>query len=301
MRRVWVVVCLTTAAFVVVPATGSARKHKPHAHDSATSHSHHGSSRSGGTGRGKIRHVVWILMENHSYGEIVGSDQAPYLNRLANTYGLATHYFAVSHPSLPNYIALTSGSTQGISDDNDPSSHPLNVPSIFSQLPRGRSRSLEESIPSNCDRGNSDQYAARHDPEAYYTNLGSDCFKYDVPFGSRPNLRARFTFVTPNVCNDMHDCGIQMGDRFLSHYVPMLMHTPQYRERTTVIFIVWDEDSGCCGNHVPLIVISPYTDRVRAGTAYTHYSLLKTTEQLLALPQLANAAPAKSMLGKFGF
>src|ERR1700761_9041192 len=92
---------------------------------------------------GKITHVVWVLMENHGYSSIVGSSQAPYINQLANTHGLATNYFALSHPSLPNYIGLTSGGTQGISDDNDPSSHALTVPSIFSQLPGGQSRSLQ--------------------------------------------------------------------------------------------------------------------------------------------------------------
>ena len=97
-------------------------------------------------------------MENHGYGSLIGSSQAPYINQLANTYGLATNYFAVSHPSLPNYIALTSGSTQGISDNNDPSGHPLNVPSIFSQLPGGQSRSLQETMPSNCLKSDSGEY-----------------------------------------------------------------------------------------------------------------------------------------------
>src|ERR1700761_3245816 len=90
-----------------------------------------------------ISHVVWVVMENPGYGSIIGSSQAPYINQLANTYGLATNYRALAHPSLPNYIGLTSGGTQGISDDNDPSSHALTVPSIFSQLPGGRSRSLQ--------------------------------------------------------------------------------------------------------------------------------------------------------------
>jgi hypothetical protein len=154
-------------------------------------------------------------------------------------------------------------------------------------------------MPSNCDPGNAGDYAVRHNPEAYYVNLGSSC--NDVPFGSTPDLSAAFTFVTPNACNDMHDCGVQTGDTFLSSYVPQLMSTPQYKAGNTVIFIVWDEDSGCCGNHVPLIVVSPRTHHVTSADSYTHYSLLKTTEQLLGLSQLANAATANSMIGKFGF
>src|SRR5437764_294166 len=98
-------------------------------------------------------HVIWILMENHSFNEIIGNSAAPYINQLASRCGLATNYFAVSHPSLPNYIALTSGSTQGITDDKSPSSHQLNAPSIFSQLEGSPStwRTLEEAMPSNCD------------------------------------------------------------------------------------------------------------------------------------------------------
>jgi phosphatidylinositol-3-phosphatase len=248
---------------------------------------------------GRIQHVVWIVMENQDYGSIIGSAAAPYTNGLATTYGLATDYSAISHPSLPNYIALTSGSTQGIADDNDPSSHPLSVPSIFSQLPGGASRSLEESMPSNCAQADSGEYAVRHNPEAYYTNLGSDCGNYDVPAGASPDLSARFTFVTPNVIDDMHSGTIADGDSFLKSFVPELMATPQYQSGSTAIFITWDE--GTSANHVPCLVISPYTHGVQDGTPYSHYSLLHTTEQLLGLPLLGNAASAPSMVGRFGF
>jgi phosphatidylinositol-3-phosphatase len=250
---------------------------------------------------GKIQHVVWILMENENFGSIVGSGSAPYINSLASTYGLATAYSAISHPSLPNYIALTSGSDQGIADDSDPSSHLLNVPSIFSQLPNGASRSIEQNMPSNCAKGDSGDYAVRHDPETYYTNLGTDCSNYDVPLGAVPDLSARFTFVTPNLINDMHDGTIADGDNFLNTFVPAVMATPQYQVGSAVIFITWDENSGSSGNQVPCIVISPFTHAVKDATPYTHYSLLRTTEELLGLPLLGNAASATSMLGKFGF
>src|SRR5213079_1440463 len=108
------------------------------------------------------------------FGEIIGSSAAPYLNKLASQCGLATAYKAISHPSLPNYIAMTSGSTQGITDDSGPSAHPLDVPSIFSQLGSDW-RALEESMPSNCSLKNSGQYAVRHNPAAYYTNIRTAC------------------------------------------------------------------------------------------------------------------------------
>ena len=240
-------------------------------------------------------------MENHGSGSIVGSSQAPYVNQLANSYGLATNYFAISHPSLPNYVALTSGSTQGVGDDNGPSSHPLNVPSIFSQLPGGQSRSLQESMPSSCLKSDSGQYVLHHNPMAYYTNLGSDCGNFDVGFGASPDLSAAFTFITPNAIHDMLDGTIAQGDAFLSSYVPALMATPQYQAGNTAIFITWDEDENSGGsNKVPTIVVSPYTGAVTVATSYNHYSLLRTAEDLLGLPALGNAASASPMESAFG-
>ena len=107
-------------------------------------------------------HVVWIVMENKQPGQLDASN-APYINDLAAKCASATNFFAESHPSLPDYIAMTSGSTQGITDDSAPSSHPLNVPSIFSQLGTGW-RALAESSPSNCYRSDSGFYAVRHVP-----------------------------------------------------------------------------------------------------------------------------------------
>ena len=216
-------------------------------------------------------------------------------------YGLATNYFAISHPSLPNYVALTSGGAQGISDDSGPSSHPLNVPSIFSQLPGGQSRSLQESMPSNCLKSDSGQYVLHHNPMAYYTNLGSDCGSFDVPFGGSPDLSAAFTFITPNAVHDMLDGTVAQGDSFLSSYVPTLMATPQYQAGNTAIFITWDEDENSgANNKVATIVVSPYTSAVKVSTAFNHYSLLRTAEDLLGLPALGGAASAAPMESAFG-
>ena len=145
------------------------------------------------------------MLENVGYS-VVGSSAAPYLNSLASQCSLATNDVAISHPSLPNYIALTSGSTQGIVDDNEPSSHPLSVANIFSQL-KGNWRAYNESMPVNCDRVTSGTYATRHNPAVYYTNL-PQCATNDVPLSSPLNLSAAFTMITPNVCNDMHDCSV---------------------------------------------------------------------------------------------
>ncbi len=242
-------------------------------------------------------HVVWIVMENHSYNEVIGSSSAPYENQLAAQCGSAGQFFAESHPSLPNYIAMTSGSTQGITDDNDPSAHPLNVPSIFS-LANGGWRSLEESMPSNCLLTNSGQYAVRHNPAAYYTNIRTDCQALDVPLGTTPNISARFTFITPNLCNDTHDCPVSTGDAWLSTLLPKVFASAEYQAGRTAVFVTWDEDDGSQGSQIPTLVIAPSVvpGTTGSGTRLNHYSLLRATEEMLGLsPLLGNAAGATDL------
>jgi phosphatidylinositol-3-phosphatase len=255
-------------------------------------------------------HVIWIWMENHSYSQIIGSSSAPYINLLARGCGLAANYTAVSHPSLPNYIAATSGGTWGITDDNPPSSHPLAVTSIFQQA--SSARSYEEGMPFSCDLTSSGEYAVKHNPEAYFTPTRTACKAGDVPLGTtssgafskaiKTGKLPAFSFVTPNLCDDMHDCSIQTGDRWLKTWVPTITASPSYRAGNTVLFITWDEDDGSSGNHVATIVASPYTTPgTKSGTPFTHYSLLRTAEELLAIrSHLGRAASAASMRSAFG-
>src|SRR4051794_35471683 len=255
---------------------------------------------SGASAPAHYSHVVWIVFENHPYSSIIGSASAPYFNQLAGLCGLATDYSAITHPSLPNYIALTSGSTQGITDDGSPSKHPLAAPSIFSQLPAGGSRSLQESMPANCSLGSSGRYVARHNPETYYTSVRADCGVYDVPLGNAADISARFTFVTPDLCNDMHDCSVTTGDTWLSHFLPSLLASSEYRAGKTAIFVTFDEGSGGNNRVVTLVVAPPVRPGSRSGTSYTHYSLLRTTEEMLGLGLLGNAASAASMRAGIG-
>ena len=255
-------------------------------------------------------HVIWIWMENHSYRQIIGSSSAPYINSLARSCGLATNYTAITHPSLPNYIAATSGETWAIIDDNSPSSHPLRVDSIFQQA--RSAGSYEESMPSHCALTGSGAYAVKHNPEAYYTLMRAACRANDVPLGTSASgalLTAlntgtlpAFSFVTPNLCNDTHDCSIQGGDAWLRSWVPRITESATYRAGRTVLFITWDEDDGSDGNHVATIIVSPYTKPgTTSATSFTHYSLLRTTEELLGIPaHLRLAAQAPSMRSAFG-
>jgi phosphatidylinositol-3-phosphatase len=259
------------------------------------------------------RHVIWILMENRSYSEIVGSSSAPFINQLIGQCGLATNFSAITHPSLPNYIALTSGDTWGIADDNPPSSHPLSVPSIYSQVKAagGTWRDYEESAPGNCPKADSGTYSVHHDPAPYYTTISSDCANWDVPMGTtssgnflndlNANTLPTFAFVTPNQCNNMHDCSITTGDAWLQSWVPKIIASPGYQAGGTALFITWDEDDLSANNHIATLIVSPSTPAgATSGVAFTHYSLLRTTEEMLGLPSyLGNAASATSMRTAF--
>jgi phospholipase C len=241
-------------------------------------------------------------MENESYDQVIGTSSAPYLTHLSQTCGIATNYAAVSHPSLPNYIAATSGATWGIADDDPPSAHPLARPSIFSQVhAAGLSwRSYEEDMPSNCAVSNTGTYAVRHNPAVYYTSLRAQCRRWDIPMGTtssgsfasavRSGRMPSFAFVTPNLCHDMHDCAVATGDEWLRRWMAVILASTTYRTGATAIFITFDE--GTLTNQVATLVVAPSTPSgTRSSTAYDHYSLLKTTEELLGIKNpLAHAA-----------
>ena len=240
-------------------------------------------------------------MENHSYDQIVGSSSAPYINQLASQCGVATAYHSVTHPSLPNYLAAVSGTTGGVNSDCSPRSCPQSSSTIFEQLLAARQswRSYDESMPANCFLSSSGDYAPKHNPAVYYPAMRSACRSYDVPLtafdaGSLPS----FTFVTPNLCHDMHDCSVRVGDRWLASFVPRVLTSSVYRAGATAVFVTWDEGAG--DSSVATIVISPYTPTgTRSAARFSHYSLLRTTEELLGLPLLRQAASAASMRAAF--
>lgn len=264
-------------------------------------------------------HVIWILMENHSFGDIIGNSQAPFINSVANECGLATNYHNISHPSLPNYVGMTSGlggrDIKKFNNDCNPSKKcSTSAPSIFGQ---GESwKAYEESMPSNCDPSNSGEYAVRHNPPPYYSTL-SGCAANDVPYSQlatdlASNSLPAFSFVTPNLISDMHDGTIAQGDAWLASNLPTILNSTAYTSGSTVVVITWDEGSGgktgedCITNttdlscQVATIVISPSTPVGTVSAAsFNHYSLLATTEQLLGLPALGLASSASTMTTAF--
>jgi phospholipase C len=254
------------------------------------------------------RHVLVIVMENHSAGQIFGSPKTPYITHAATMCGRAVAYHSITHPSLPNYIAMTAGSTGGITTDC--TSCRTNIPNVFRQLARrGRAwRAYEESMPSPCLRADAGRYLMRHNPAVYFRHLRGSCRASDLPMGTpargplrhalRKNILPAYTFLTPDACHDMHDCPKSAGDAWLRSWLPMILANRSYRNGQLVVFLTFDEGDG--DDHVATIVISPY---VAPGTVsavrFTHYSLLRTTQNLLGLPLLGHARTAVGMRRAF--
>ena len=260
-------------------------------------------------------HIAVIVMENHEYGDIIGSRAAPYLNSLAQRYGLATGMYAITHPSLPNYLGLIGGSTFGI--DSDCTDCSVDATALVDQLERAHRswRAYMEDLPRaagggragshSCFAGASaGDYAKKHDPFAYFTRITRSrtrCANI-VPlsrlaFDERAGSLPRFVWITPNLCHDMHDCSVSTGDRFLSGLVPALLNALGPRG---LLFLTWDEgssDAGCCrlasGGHIVTIVAGAgVRAHARLATPTDHYSVLQTIEDLLGLTRLRGAACA---------
>ena len=256
-------------------------------------------------------HVIWLWMENHRYADVVGNTSAPYTSQLVHQCGAATNYAIVGSPSLPNYIGATSGSTFGIADDNPPSSHVLTGDNLFRQVRAAgmTEKSYQESMTSNCLLSNSGTYAVKHNPAAYYAG-GSDrtaCQADNVPMGTTASgsflndlnsgTLPNFSFITPNLCNDTHDCSVATGDSWLQSWVPKILASSAYQSGNTALIIMWDEYTP-----MPNVVITPSTPPgTLSGTAFSHYSLLRSTEEMLGITTyLGGAGAATSMRSAFG-
>jgi hypothetical protein len=250
-------------------------------------------------------HVAVIVMENEEYGSIIGSRATPFINRLARQGALAREMFAISHPSLPNYLAMTMGSTFGISSDCSDCN--VGARGLADQLDAAHIswRAYEEGLPHPCFLGSdAGDYAKKHDPFAYDRGLTASRSACDriVPIdrlatAERTGTLPAFSFITPNLCHDMHDCPPATGDRFLSQLVPPLLRALGPRG---LLILTWDEgtsDDGCCrlaaGGHIATVLAG---GAVRSGARLTTptdaYSILQTVEDLLGVARLRGAACA---------
>jgi phospholipase C len=260
--------------------------------------------------------TVWIiLMENHNWDQIKGSKNAPYINNtLLPMASHAEQYFNPPqiHPSLPNYLWLEAGTNFGILDDNDPSSHPLTAPHLVALLQAANItwKSYQEDISGTvCPLTSVLDYAPKHDPFVYFTDVNNnvdpnsaECISHVRPFTELAtdianNNVAQYNFITPNLCDDMHDkCApihnaIRQGDTWLSQHVPTILNSAAFQSGGA-LFITWDEAATGDGP-IGMIVISPFAkgNGFQNSIHYTHGSTLRTMEEIFGVtPFLQDAA-----------
>src|SRR6202171_5825741 len=195
-------------------------------------------------------HVFVIVMENRSYAQVVGNG---YIAQLAAQYGVATDYHAASPPTLPNYLALTSGSTWGIADDGF---HALPAGGLGAQLTDAGIdwRAYMEGMNNGCFNSRY-PYALKHNPFAYY---GSACPSQVVPFGAFATDMAgssvpRFVWITPDSCHDGHDCSNAVANTWLSQTVPAILNSSAWQDNG-VLLITWDEGEAGANSGLTLVI-----------------------------------------------
>jgi phosphatidylinositol-3-phosphatase len=259
-------------------------------------------------------HIFVIVMENKEYSQILGSDDAPYLNQLASTYAVASRYYGVRHPSLPNYLALISGSTQGITDDCPTCT--LDATNLADQIEsRGKAwRAYMEDLPSPCFNGPTANmnllgrggYARKHNPWLYFDDIRGNptrCqrvvplsqWQSDIQKGQLPD----FVWFTPNLQHDMHDGTVAEGDAWLAGFVPSILASPAWQQNG-VLFIVWDEGTSNAGPNgkaaggrtLALVVAAQGKRGYKSDAVYNQYSLLRTIEEAWQLGYLGHAGDA---------
>jgi phospholipase C len=244
-----------------------------------------------------------IAEENHSVGQVIGSAQMPYLNSLASTYGLATDWSDLSHPSLPNYLGLISGSIQNNPQDTTPQDGTYAGPTLVDELAAaGYSwKAYLEDMPTACDKSDNyvGEYDVNHNPFMYFDSIRTSTAQCnrDVPFtqfasdlanGSAPD----FIWVSPNLIDDMHDGTLAQGDAWLAREIPLVLASSWYRSGGTVI-ITFDE--GETTEQVATLVISQNTPAgARLTTPGNHYGTLRAIEETYGVALLGGSANASN-------
>ncbi|MEW9532127.1 alkaline phosphatase family protein [Microbispora sp. NPDC049125] len=244
-------------------------------------------------------HVVIVVMENKSYSSVVGDPAAPYITLLARRGANFTASFAETHPSQPNYLALFSGSTQGVTDDSCPQSFPA-AANLASQLLdagltfAGYSEALPRAGFMGCTAKNG-RYARKHVP---WTDFGTVPASANQPFTAFPRDFAALptvSFVIPDMCGDMHDCTISTGDDWLRDHLDA--YATWATAGDSLLIVTFDEDDYRGDNRIPTVLVG---GRVRPGTyrqRIDHYTILRTIEEMYGLAPLGNAAKRHPLTG----
>jgi acid phosphatase len=239
-------------------------------------------------------------MENYPYEQVIGSAAAPYINSLINSSALMTNSHAVSHPSEPNYLALFSGSTQGMSSDACPVS--FSGANLATELAaHGDSfAGYAENLPADISACFADKstsvssgymYWRKHVPWVDFTNVpAADSHAYT----SGSALAGTVNFVVPNICHDMHDCGVGAGDAWLAQNVPGIQ---SYDSANKGLLIVTFDEGENGSNHIVTLFNGPMVHTGKYSQPIDHYSVLRLIESTFGLQLLGKSATASSIKG----
>jgi phosphatidylinositol-3-phosphatase len=265
-------------------------------------------------------HVFLVMLENHSFGQVIGNPAMPYLNSLATAHGLAADYFADAHPSIPNYFMLTTGNIETFDDSFNGTITDDNI--VRALTGAGKTwKAYIESIPSVGYTGpNAGTYLKRHNPFSYLSDVtGSPAQAANmVPFsqlsadfnaGSLPN----FVYVLPNSQHDAHDCPgggtsctddqeLAAADAWLQANIDPVINSPKFGN--SVLIITFDEsvatDFTNGGGQVATVLVGPHVKTgFRSSTMYQHQSLLRTMLQLLNVSDMPGASAVAPSMGEF--
>jgi acid phosphatase len=242
-------------------------------------------------------HIVVAIEENHSYANIIGSSEAPYINSLASQGTLFTDSHGTQHPSEPNYLSLFAGSTFGLTDDSCPVNE--SGPNLGGELIAksdtfaGYSESLPGSGSTDCSSSDG-LYARKHNPWANFSDVSGP--KTNLPFTSFPTdftSLPTVAFVVPNLQNDMHDGPVPTGDAWLKDHLNSYI---QWAKTHNSLFILtWDEDDGSDANHIPTIFVGEHVKAGHYGKRIDHYSVLSTIEDIYGLKYTNSASEAMAI------
>jgi hypothetical protein len=269
----------------------------------------------GSSATAKPTKVLVVIEENHSYAQMKAG--MPFLAGLSDKYGYATHWTALAHPSLPNYLGIAGGTTFGILDDRSPAAHTSDIgsaTSVFDQaIAAGKTAgTYAETMPENChvydspDRAvGTPKYAVRHNPWVYFSKGRTNCLAHDrdlTPFAgdAARNALPNVGFLVPNLDHDAHDASLASADSWLKQQLTPVLKSTDFTSGKLVVVVTADEDDKKSGNVVLTSVLTPRISHKVVSSPLTHYSLTRFIAEVLGVAPLQNGAKAPDLSSAFG-
>jgi acid phosphatase len=253
----------------------------------------------------QVEKVLVFVVENHSAGQM--SAQMPYAAGLGRRYAVATAYTAITHPSLPNYLAMAGGSTFGVRDDDIPARHRLRGASVFGlALAHGRTAgTFAEAMTSECQQQPQGRYAVKHNPWAYFVDERAACRRFDRPLDALPSAIAAgrlpsVGMVIPDVCHDAHDCSLASADQWFARWMRRVQAGPDWRAGRLLVVLTADEDDQHAGNRVLTVIAHRRLRHLRVRVALDHYALARLLALAAGATGPRQAAHAPSIAGALG-